>query len=253
MRLKRGHVEARADFEGGDGSEFSRAHGSVLGLRGCGSLSGGGYGALDHPEPRPRPIRSITGGQKMTKDGIVKSFRSTVCEEIDLVPEGLGRYVVSTPFEYDDGDCLEIVLRERDLPTHRRPRPRRRTGAGRRARDHVRGAPRHAVPWHRGAPVPDWRLPVAPQPDRRVRRPGGRTVADRRLHRETGTATSVSVPSSRRRPARPPRSRCGLCLRPPTPTASRPPRPATRASAMCWFSSTWAKSRSRRPRHRGMD
>ena len=50
----------------------------------------------------------------MTKDGIVNSFRSKVCAEIDLIPEGLGRYVVSTPFEYDDGDCLEIVLRARD-------------------------------------------------------------------------------------------------------------------------------------------
>lgn len=50
----------------------------------------------------------------MMRDGIVKSFRSKVCAEIDLIPEGLGRYVVSTPFEYDDGDCLEIVLRERD-------------------------------------------------------------------------------------------------------------------------------------------
>ena len=48
------------------------------------------------------------------EDAIVRSFRSKMCEEIELVPEGLGRYVVSTPFEYDDGDCLEIVLREQD-------------------------------------------------------------------------------------------------------------------------------------------
>jgi len=46
----------------------------------------------------------------VTPDWIVKSFRDTVCKEIDLVPEGLRRYVVSHPFEYDDGDCLEIAL-----------------------------------------------------------------------------------------------------------------------------------------------
>lgn len=50
----------------------------------------------------------------MIENAIMKSFRTKVCHEIDLLPEGLNRYVVSTPFEYDDGDCLEIVLRERD-------------------------------------------------------------------------------------------------------------------------------------------
>ena len=50
----------------------------------------------------------------MTADQIVAAFRERVCGEIDLLPEGLGRYVVSNPFVHDDGDCLEIVLRERD-------------------------------------------------------------------------------------------------------------------------------------------
>ncbi len=49
----------------------------------------------------------------MTTDGIVASFRDRVCREIDLVPEGLGRYLVANPFEYDDGDCLEIAMEER--------------------------------------------------------------------------------------------------------------------------------------------
>ena len=50
----------------------------------------------------------------MTTDEIVASFREKVGDEIDLLPEGLGRYVVSNPFVHDDGDCLEIVLRERE-------------------------------------------------------------------------------------------------------------------------------------------
>ena len=49
----------------------------------------------------------------MTADGIVASFRDRVCREIDLVPAGLGRYLVANPFEYDDGDCLEIALEQR--------------------------------------------------------------------------------------------------------------------------------------------
>lgn len=54
----------------------------------------------------------------MTADRILASFRDRVCREIDLVPEGLGRYLVANPFEYDDGDCLEIVLQERDGHWH---------------------------------------------------------------------------------------------------------------------------------------
>lgn len=50
----------------------------------------------------------------MTSDQIVASFREKVCSQIGLLQEGLGRYVVDNPFEYDDGDCLEIALRERD-------------------------------------------------------------------------------------------------------------------------------------------
>ena len=50
----------------------------------------------------------------MNADGIVASFREKVCGEIKLIPEGLGRYVVSHPFVFDDGDCLDIVLCERN-------------------------------------------------------------------------------------------------------------------------------------------
>ncbi len=44
---------------------------------------------------------------------MVKSFRESVCSEIDLIPDGMGRYVVSHPFEYGDGDCLEIAMSRR--------------------------------------------------------------------------------------------------------------------------------------------
>ena len=44
-------------------------------------------------------------------DQILASFRETVGGRIDLNPEGVDRYVVSTPFVHDDGDRLEIVLR----------------------------------------------------------------------------------------------------------------------------------------------
>lgn len=50
----------------------------------------------------------------MTTDRIVASFRDRVCREIDLVPEGLGRYLIANPFEYDDGDGLEIALEQRE-------------------------------------------------------------------------------------------------------------------------------------------
>lgn len=47
-------------------------------------------------------------------DRVIASFRERVCREIDLVPEGLDRYLVSTPFEFDDGDSLQIVLQRRE-------------------------------------------------------------------------------------------------------------------------------------------
>ena len=50
----------------------------------------------------------------MTSDQIVASFREKVCGNIGLLQEGIGRYLVDHPFMYDDGDCLEIALRERD-------------------------------------------------------------------------------------------------------------------------------------------
>lgn len=42
---------------------------------------------------------------------IEKDFRKAICESVTLVPEGLDRYRVVTPFQLDDGDHLVIVLK----------------------------------------------------------------------------------------------------------------------------------------------
>jgi len=46
---------------------------------------------------------------------IERDFKRAVCESVRLVPEGLDRFRVFTPFMFDDGDHLAIVLkRQRD-------------------------------------------------------------------------------------------------------------------------------------------
>ena len=47
----------------------------------------------------------------MSSDQIVAAFRETVCAQVQKAPEGLDRYRVATPFEFDDGDRLVIVLK----------------------------------------------------------------------------------------------------------------------------------------------
>jgi len=47
----------------------------------------------------------------MEPDDIKKNFKRKVCEEIDLVSEGMERFLVQTPFTFDDGDHLKIVLK----------------------------------------------------------------------------------------------------------------------------------------------
>ena len=41
----------------------------------------------------------------------IKDFRSKVCEQLRLTQEGENRFRVSTPFMFDDGDHLTIVLK----------------------------------------------------------------------------------------------------------------------------------------------
>lgn len=51
----------------------------------------------------------------MSIETIEHDFRSKVCEKVRLAAEGLGRFRVFTPFRFEDGDHLSIVLRqERD-------------------------------------------------------------------------------------------------------------------------------------------
>ena len=47
----------------------------------------------------------------MTPETITKEFRRKVCEEIRLTSEGVNRYIVFTPFMFDDGDHLCILLK----------------------------------------------------------------------------------------------------------------------------------------------
>lgn len=47
----------------------------------------------------------------MTIDTIVRDFQEKVCEQVRLAQEGMDRYRVFTPFLFEDGDHLGIVLR----------------------------------------------------------------------------------------------------------------------------------------------
>jgi hypothetical protein len=48
----------------------------------------------------------------MVADAIEREFKQKVCEKLRLVAEGLDRYRVLTPFMFEDGDHLAIVLRK---------------------------------------------------------------------------------------------------------------------------------------------
>lgn len=47
----------------------------------------------------------------MSVDTIKRDFRQKVCEKVQLVAEGVGRYRVFTPFMFEDGDHLTVVLK----------------------------------------------------------------------------------------------------------------------------------------------
>jgi hypothetical protein len=51
------------------------------------------------------------GDRTLSIDTIEQSFREKVCQKVSLVGEGVDRYRVLTPFMFDDGDHLAIVLR----------------------------------------------------------------------------------------------------------------------------------------------
>lgn len=46
------------------------------------------------------------------QDTIEKNFKEKVCKEIRLVAEGVDRFRVFTPFQFDDGDHFAIVLKK---------------------------------------------------------------------------------------------------------------------------------------------
>ncbi|MBW7863981.1 MAG: DUF1828 domain-containing protein [Candidatus Hydrogenedens sp.] len=50
----------------------------------------------------------------MTAETIELDFKTKVCEQIRLAVEGSGRYRVFTPFRFEDGDHLAVVLRQQD-------------------------------------------------------------------------------------------------------------------------------------------
>ena len=50
----------------------------------------------------------------MKKESIEKSFREKVCEEISLYEEGVDRYRVFTPFQFDDGDHFSVILKRKN-------------------------------------------------------------------------------------------------------------------------------------------
>jgi hypothetical protein len=51
------------------------------------------------------------GGCEMSVESITKAFRKTVCEQVRVEPEGTNRFRVFTPFMFNDGDHLLIVLK----------------------------------------------------------------------------------------------------------------------------------------------
>jgi hypothetical protein len=47
----------------------------------------------------------------MDHEQVEKEFKEKICKELVLSPEGINRYRVQTPFQFDDGDHLVILLK----------------------------------------------------------------------------------------------------------------------------------------------
>jgi hypothetical protein len=47
----------------------------------------------------------------MNVQSIKEEFRDRVCEQIELQPQGEGRFLVKTPFRFEDGDHFTIALK----------------------------------------------------------------------------------------------------------------------------------------------
>jgi len=48
----------------------------------------------------------------MNINTLITEFRSKICEKVDIIPEGIDRYLICTPFTFDDGDNLVVVLKQ---------------------------------------------------------------------------------------------------------------------------------------------
>ena len=48
----------------------------------------------------------------MNQDGILKDFKKIVCDKISLKQKGKNRYMVITPFLFEDGDMFKIILKK---------------------------------------------------------------------------------------------------------------------------------------------
>lgn len=48
----------------------------------------------------------------MNVTSLKEEFKSKVCEQIDLEPEGQGRFLIVTPFRFEDGDHFVITLKQ---------------------------------------------------------------------------------------------------------------------------------------------
>jgi uncharacterized protein DUF1828 len=45
-------------------------------------------------------------------ENIISDILSRICSGIEVLPEGLDRYLIITPFVFDDGDSIKIVLKD---------------------------------------------------------------------------------------------------------------------------------------------
>ena len=52
----------------------------------------------------------------MSIENIERDFHDKVCAKVRLVPEGMGRFRVFTPFLFEDGDHLSNRLEARGQP-----------------------------------------------------------------------------------------------------------------------------------------
>jgi hypothetical protein len=54
----------------------------------------------------------------MNLELIKDEFKSKVCNEINLAPEGINRFIVFNPFMFDDGDHLVVLLKSKEGKWH---------------------------------------------------------------------------------------------------------------------------------------